>query len=203
MTPRSLPDDSDDQLMAGIAGGDAEAFTALFRRRQAEVYRFALHMTGAPAVADDVTQDVFIVVMHEACRYETGRSGAVAWLRGIARNCARRRLERDRTLPSIDDGDDREPIDTADECDPLGNLTRAEGIERVRRAVLTLPLRYREAIVLCDLQELTYAEAAGALDCAVGTVRSRLHRGRRLLMEKLSQSEQAAPVKIRGARSFA
>jgi hypothetical protein len=62
---------------------------------------------------------------------------------------------------------------------------RVERVEAVRRAVLSLPLRYREAVVLCDLQELSYADAAGALGCAVGTVRSRLHRGRALLASKL------------------
>jgi RNA polymerase sigma-70 factor (ECF subfamily) len=203
MTPRPNPDDTDDLLLARTASGDAQAFTALFRRRQAEVYRFALHMTGAPALADDVTQDVFMVVMREAGRYEAGRAGALAWLRGIARNCARRRLERERSFLSLDEGDEGDAIDAAADCDPLGNLTRAEGIERVRKAVLALPLRYREVVVLCDLQEVTYADAAGALDCAVGTVRSRLHRGRRLLMEKLSQAEQPAAVKLKGARSFA
>ena len=203
MTPRAQRDDTDELLLARIARGDAEAFTALFRRRQADVHRFALHMTGAPELADDVTQDVFMVVMRDAGRYEPGRAEALAWLRGIARNCARRRLERERSFLSIDDGDETDGMDAAADCDPLGNLTRAEGIERVRKAVLTLPIRYREVVVLCDLQEVTYADAAGALDCAVGTVRSRLHRGRRLLMEKLSQAEQTSPVKLRGARSFA
>src|SRR5690349_4226194 len=83
---------SDDMLIAGIAAGKPEALTWLFRRRQAEVYRFALHMSGAPGTADDVTQDVFLVVMREAARYEPGRSSATAWLCGIARNCVRQRL---------------------------------------------------------------------------------------------------------------
>ncbi len=73
---------------------------------------------------------------------------------------------------------------TAD-ADALGDLTRAESIGALREAVLTLPVRYREAVVLCDLQEMTYADAASVLGCAVGTVRSRLHRGRALLAVKL------------------
>lgn len=173
---------SDDDLLARIAEGDAAAFTALFRRRQAEVYRFALHMTGRPAAAEDVTQDVFLALMRDAGRYEAGRSTAAAWLCGIARNHARRRLERER---EIVDGDDRQ-MDVAVHPDPIGDLTRAEGIAAVRRAVLTLPLRYRETVVLCDLQELSYADAAAALECAVGTVRSRLHRGRAMLASKLA-----------------
>jgi RNA polymerase sigma-70 factor (ECF subfamily) len=62
---------------------------------------------------------------------------------------------------------------------------RRERIDRVRDAVLSLPAHYREAVVLCDLQRLSYQEAAEALECAVGTVRSRLHRGRALLIGKL------------------
>ena len=87
--------------------------------------------------------------------------------------------------------------------DPAADLTRAEGIDRVRKAVLTLPVRYREVVVLCDLQELSYAETADALGCAVGTVRSRLHRARALLAAKLSPAVQSAPHRARGARSCA
>ena len=177
---------TDDDLVAGVAGGHAEAFGALFRRRQAVVYRFALHMTGSPAAADDVTQDVFLTVMRDASRYEAGRSGVTAWLCGIARNHARRRLERDRTMVPFDEGDDEDVEWSASSADPLEGLTRAEGIALLRKAVLTLPIRYREAVVLCDLQELSYAHAADALGCAVGTVRSRLHRGRALLSLKLT-----------------
>jgi RNA polymerase sigma-70 factor, ECF subfamily len=191
-TPPPNDLDSDEQLLARAAGGDAQAFAALFRRRQAAVYRFALHMTGSAPAADDVTQDVFVVVMRDASRYQAGRSGVVPWLCGIARNCARQRLDRDRPflpLDPADHDDEDESGNTTTETDPLGELTRAEGIERVRKAVLSLPVRYREAVVLCDLQELSYAEAADALACAVGTVRSRLHRARSLLAEKLSAND--------------
>jgi RNA polymerase sigma-70 factor, ECF subfamily len=179
---------SDDELLARTASGDAGAFTTLFRRRQPDVYRFALHMTGLPAVAEDVTQDVFLAVIHDAGRYKPGRSTVTAWLCGIARNHALRRWDRERNLvqagPSHDA--DAEPVnDTALHPSPLDDLTSAERTESLRRAVLTLPVPYREAVVLCDLQELTYAEAAVALQCVVGTVRSRLHRGRALLAAKL------------------
>src|SRR4030095_9782201 len=75
------------------------------------------------------------------------------------------------------------------QTDPLSDLTRAEGIERGGKAALILPIGYREVIVLCDLQEMSYVKAADALSCAIGTVRSRLHRGRQLLAAKLSASE--------------
>jgi RNA polymerase sigma-70 factor, ECF subfamily len=175
---------SDDELVAGIGAGSAGAFAALYRRHKALVYRFALHMGGTPALADDVTQEVFLAVMGDARRYEPGRSVA-AWLYGITRNHTRRRLERDRrTVPLDDPGADCVEM-AAPEPGALEELTTAEGVERVRRAVLALPLPYREAVVLCDLQELSYADAAAALGCALGTVRSRLHRGRALLAAAL------------------
>jgi RNA polymerase sigma-70 factor (ECF subfamily) len=72
-------------------------------------------------------------------------------------------------------------------------MVRTQSIERVRAAVLSLPAEYREAVVLCDLQEFSYQETAKALDCPVGTVRSRLHRARTLLAEKLREIAEPAP----------
>jgi RNA polymerase sigma-70 factor, ECF subfamily len=177
---------SDDSLIAGIAAGQAEAFTALFRRQHPDIYRFALHMTGSPAMADDVTQDVFMVVMRDAARYQPGRSSVAAWLLGIARNCAYQRLDRARPYRSLD-GPPEIANGLSVHPDPVGDLTRAELVARLRKAVLVLPVRYREVVVLCDLQELSYAEAAAVLGCAIGTVRSRLHRARGLLAARLEE----------------
>jgi RNA polymerase sigma-70 factor (ECF subfamily) len=174
-------------LLPRIAAGDGEAFAALYRRRHADVYRFALHMTASTPVAEDVMQDVFLAVMRDAGRYESGRATVAAWLCGIARNHVRRRLERDRRLEPLDEERHEGLQDEApDRFDPLEDLIRAERIESLRLAVLALPLRYREVVVLCDLQELSYADAAEAIGCAVGTVRSRLHRGRALLAAKMA-----------------
>jgi RNA polymerase sigma-70 factor (ECF subfamily) len=198
---RPDPPDSraDVELLALIARGDAAAFGAFFRRHHGDVYRFALHMTASRAVADDVTQDAFMAVMRDAGRYEAGRAAVTAWLGGIARNFVRRRLERDRPFQPLDEGSDVEQLIDG-EADPLDDLTRAERVDSVRRAVLSLPLPYREAVVLCDLQELTYADAAEALGCAVGTVRSRLHRGRALLASKLAPRIAPAPETRRAER---
>lgn len=194
--------DNDDDLLAGVAAGDRAAFSALFRRRQADVYRFAVHMTGQPAAAEDVTQEVFMTVMRDAARYERGRSTVIAWLCGIARNHARRRLERDRRLVAFNVDEDEAPIEIgAHEQDPLGDLTKAEGIDALRRAVASLPLRYREAVVACDLHEMSYADAAEVLGCAIGTVRSRLHRGRALLASKLgAKTATDGPARDSGAQ---
>ena len=191
---------SDDVLIAGIAAGAAASLTALFRRRQGDVYRFALHMSGAAAIAEDVTQDVFLIVMRDAAKYQPGRSTVTAWLCGIARNCVRQRIDRDGRWESLDesDGDVQEQLPAAD-ADPLAELTRAEYLEMLRRAVLALPVRYREAVVLCDLEELSYAEAADALDCAIGTVRSRLHRARAMLAARVA-AMQRRPAGVPGER---
>ena len=140
-------------------------------------------------MADDVTQDVFVTVIREARRFEPGRATVSAWLCGIARNFVRRRLALEQGTASLDDGEIDIPV-AATDTDPLGDLTSAEAVESLRRAVISLPLRYREVIVLCDLQETSYVDAAEALGCPIGTVRSRLARGRALLTAKMIETQK-------------
>lgn len=188
---RAGTDESGD-LLPRVAAGDTAALVALFRRWHRPVYRFALHMTGSPSTAEDVTQDVFLAAMRDASRYEPGRSTEIAWLCGIARNHVRQRLDRQRrSVPLPEAGSEAEGHAPAAAGDALTDLLRSERIEAVRKAVATLPLRYREVVVLCDLQELSYQDAADALECAVGTVRSRLSRGRSLLASKLGVRVEA------------
>ncbi len=203
MSQDPLPDDvSDEQLVARIAGRDAAALSTLFRRRQADVYRVAMLMTGSTAAAEDVTQDVFLAVLRDARRFESGHAPVVAWLCGIARNHARRRLDRDRRMVPLPEQPEKTASTPVLHTDPIGDLAIAEDIHALRRAVLSLPVRYREVVVLCDLQDLSYADAAAALECAVGTVRSRLHRARALLEAKMRASRThhrlAAAKKIAG-----
>jgi len=170
---------SDETLIAGIVAGDREAFAALYRRRRPDVYRFALHMTGSPAAAEDVAQEVFLAMIKEAGRYTRGRS-VIAWLLGIARNHALRRMTERRHEPLPEPG--REP---GREADPSQAIVRDQDVPARRAARVPLPVVYREAVVLCDLQEMTYEQAAEAAGCAIGTIRSRLHRGRGLLADAL------------------
>ncbi len=158
--------------------GDEDAFTALYRRRHAPVYRFALQMTGNVVIAEDVTQEVFMNLIEHGKRFDPTKGALSSFLYGIARNLVLRRLEKDRNAEPV-------PDDYAAEEDILADLTRRESIDQVRRAVLSLPPAYREAVVLCDLQDVSYQDAAEALDCPVGTVRSRLNRGRAMLAQKL------------------
>jgi RNA polymerase sigma-70 factor, ECF subfamily len=170
---------TDAALLEQALTGAEDAFTALYRRRQGGVYRFALQMTGSTAIAEDVTQEAFLALLLHGTRYNEARGTVTSFLYGIARNLVMRRLDR---RASVD-------VEITEECagpeDLLEDLTRRESIEQVRQAVLSLPPVFREVVVLCDLQDSSYEDAAEALECPVGTVRSRLSRGRAMLARKL------------------
>jgi RNA polymerase sigma-70 factor, ECF subfamily len=189
----SIDELSDEDLIGRIAQGDRSAFALLYQRRRSDVYRFALHVGGSATVAEDVTQDVFVTLIHHAHRYEPGRSGAVPWLLGIARNHVRRGLARERHTAPLGE---EHSNSVAAGIDPLADLMRREELVRLRQALLELPVRFREAVVLCDLHELNYEDAAAALRCAIGTVRSRLHRGRKRLADRLGTDARTAPLRI-------
>lgn len=197
---------SDSELLRAMLAGDEEALAALYRRWHRGVYQFALQMCGSRALAEDVTQEVFMVLIRDGHTFDSSRGSLSAFLIGIARNQVLRRLRRERFYVSMDedsqgDATTNQAPDTL--AGPLDDLSRNETIESVRRSVLALPEKYREVVVLCDLQELSYAEAAEILGCAVGTVRSRLHRGRALLIDKLRPAQEDEAVAVKSARCFA
>jgi RNA polymerase sigma-70 factor, ECF subfamily len=203
-----LSDLNDSELLRSMLAGDEEALALLYRRRQGSIYRFALQMSGSKTVAEDVTQEVFLFLMREGHVFDPARGSVSAFLMGVARNHVLRRLRVDQVLaPLGDDADDDVPLMHAstDLC-PLEDLTRAETIESVRKAVLSLPSKYREVVVLCELQEISYGETAEILGCAIGTVRSRLHRARALLLAKLrpaTEADEAGSATVKSARCFA
>ncbi len=189
------PSRSDGDLLRLLSGGNEEAFLEFYRKHQGLVYRFALQMSGKTEIAEEVTQDVFVVVMNSGGRYDSERGSVAAFLYGIARNFVLRSLERERPyLTVLDDpaGAYEDRLEAAADQDIFGDLAHNERIETLRKAVLALPPAYREVVVLCDLHERDYAEAASALGCAIGTVRSRLHRARALLAEKMRAGERCA-----------
>jgi RNA polymerase sigma-70 factor (ECF subfamily) len=199
------PDPSDSELLQSTMAGDEEALAALYQRRAPGIFRFALQMCGSRSLADDVTQEVFMVLIREGHTFDATRGSVNSFLMGVARNHVLRRLRRERFYVSIEEDPQNEttPATSRTIENPLDDLSRAETIESVRKSVLALPERYREVVALCDLQEMSYAEAAEILGCAVGTVRSRLHRARALLTEKLRPEKNEEAAEVKSARCFA
>ena len=194
----------DNELLRSMLAGNEDALVALYRRRQAPIYRFAYQMSGSVTLAEDVTQEVFLFLMRDAHVFDPARGSLNSFLLGVARNYVLRRLRGDHLLATRSAELDPDLIgEQIDESNPLDDLTRAESIESVRRAVLSLPERYREVVVLCDLQEMSYGEAAEVLECAIGTVRSRLHRARALLLNKLRPVRAEPAVAGESERCFA
>jgi RNA polymerase sigma-70 factor (ECF subfamily) len=196
---------SDDGLVELLRRGDEEAFTLLYRQHQARLYRFAYHMSCSHSIAEETIQETFLTLIRQPERFDPARGNVSAFLFGIARNHVLRALERDRRFTPIEDeerhaanGANGNPsghdhaLEGDDGGGTLAQMERRERIEGVRRAVLSLPTVYREVVVLCDLEQRSYADAAAQLECPVGTVRSRLNRARGLLLAKLGTSRDPA-----------
>jgi RNA polymerase sigma-70 factor (ECF subfamily) len=187
---------SDVELLRLMLAGDGGAFEQLYQRWQSPLYRFALRMSGSEAIAEDVTQEVFLTLMRDGRQY-SGRGSFAAYIFTIARHGAWRRMQRERWFVRLEIEEEVESDAglTTDrliaQADPLADLTRDEIVVAVRRAVIALPAHYREVVLLCYLHELSYAEAAEVIGCELGTVRSRLHRARALLAEKLDAMKTA------------
>jgi len=184
---------TDEQLLALAMNGDEDAFAMLYRRRQGPVYRFALHMSGSPQIAEEVTQDVFVFLAQRGRDFDASRAPLGAYLFGVARNYVRRAMERsfNESLNTVAAEDHADSLVASDNT--VEDLARGQLFTAIRKAVRSLPQHYREVVILCDLQELSYAEAAAAIGCAIGTIRSRLHRAHEMLAKKLQHSAAVAP----------
>jgi RNA polymerase sigma-70 factor (ECF subfamily) len=188
------PNASDADLLQGLVDGDEEAFVCLYRRWQAPLHRFALAMTGSPHAAEDVTQEVFMVLMRDGGRYDPGRGPVGAYLRGIARHLVFRRIRRESRFVALAGrfADSLEALLASNRpCVPGPDemLIRGEDARAVQAALLRLTPRLREVLVLCDLNDLSYGAAAAILGVPVGTVRSRLSRAREALAQRLNKAE--------------
>jgi len=178
-------------LLEGARRGDVSAFSGLFDRYQGPIFRYAAHMCGRDA-ADDVVQETFLAVLRGGGRYDASRGPVVSYLFGIARHLVLKRLSAREMVRFDEDCADEAKLAHEESPSVLESLTRAETVAAVRLAIRSLPPAYREAIVLCELQEMSYEGAASVAECPVGTIRSRLHRARALLMAKLSGVRSAA-----------
>jgi len=178
----------DDVLLRRAGKGDEEAFTLLYRRHQAALYRFALRMSGNAWTAEEIVQDVFMTLMRDPKKFDPERGTLGAFLYGITRNRVLKHLERSPREISLDERkEDGASLEATlqDFVTPATVAEKRELIELVWAAVLGLPAEFRETVVLCELEELSYEEAAAMIGCPIGTIRSRLYRGRALLMARL------------------
>jgi RNA polymerase sigma-70 factor (ECF subfamily) len=196
--------------MRRLSAGDEGAFLEFYHRHQGGLYRYAVHMAGRPEAAADVVQETFLTLIRHAGKFDEEKGAPAAFLYGIARNHLRKLHEKEGRYVSLADDVDRGhsadgnsglgqsngngrhatasgPVETV-----LDGLERAEIVDLLRHAVLTLPDHYREPVTLCDLEGKSYNEAAALLECPVGTVRSRLNRARSILLEKLRPARLGA-----------
>jgi RNA polymerase sigma-70 factor (ECF subfamily) len=182
-------------LIALARRGDAVAFSRLFGGFERPIFRYAAHMCGRDA-ADDVVQDTFLVVLRGPGQYDSSKGTVGSYLFGIARHFVLKRLKAcERATFELNEDDVPAGFSTGavakagglaeTQTSVLDSLSRDETIKTVRAAVASLPAPYREVVVLCELQEMSYADAAAIAQCPVGTVRSRLHRAKAMLTMKL------------------
>jgi RNA polymerase sigma-70 factor (ECF subfamily) len=204
----------DIELMRRLCTGDEGAFLEFYRRHQGGIYRYAVHMTGRPEAAADVVQETFLTLIRQAGKFDEEKGAPGAFLYGIARNHVRKLHEKESHYVALGDetsvgsfgngvagnhnGNFHYAATSGDTETVLEGLERAESIQRLRDAVLTLPEHYREPVTLCDLEGKSYEEASTLMACPVGTVRSRLNRARSILLEKLRPSHSG--LKALGVR---
>lgn len=195
------PASSDAQLAECLKQRDEHAFLNLYDLHRISVYRFLMHMTGSMATAEELTQEVFVVILESMCsgavgQFDPNRGTWEGYLLGIARNLARAEQRRAHRVVSLDS-----ILETSEwslllqrfcEKVQVGDAetlleTRSE-LTVLYRAILELPDHYREAVVLCSLQEKSYRDAATILQCSEGTVASRMNRAKAILAVKLRRS---------------
>ena len=201
---------SDAQFIERLKLRDERAFMDLYDLHRGAVYRFLMHMTGSITMAEELTQDVFVTVLDFMCagtlgRFDPGKGTLEGYLLGIARNLARaerRRIHRFLPLDNVIETPEWErllnTLSKENRTWDVAALMAARSELRVLyRAILDLPEHYREAVVLCSLQERSYRDAAAILQCSEGTVASRMNRAKALLAAKFRRS---TPENVNAAR---
>jgi RNA polymerase sigma-70 factor, ECF subfamily len=173
-----------DQLVEGLRKGERAAFEALVEAAQHRIFGVAFRMLRNRAEAEDVAQEVFLRV-HRSIAEFRGEAKLSTWLYGIsARLCLNRLARADRRTRAATD----ELVDVPDAgVDPMESLESAELTRALEVAIGELPEERRIIVVLRDVQGLAYEEIAAALGIELGTVRSRLHRARMELKDKLER----------------
>lgn len=175
----------DQELLRRLAKGNPAAFQSCYERYQGPIFRFAWHMTGNQTTAEEVTQEVFLRLIHKPRKFDAAKGSLVGYLFGIARNVMRQQMATSYLDVPLDDEELKDDPAFATEPDALSELDRQERLDLLHKSVLALPATYREPLILCDLEEMSYPEAGAILGCPEGTVASRLHRARTMLKSRL------------------
>lgn len=178
-------------LVARLVAGDRAALDELYRREAAPVYRYALALSGNPAWAADATQEAFVALATRPQGFDAARGELGAWLAGVARHALLALWRTDRAAGPLPDGTGDEPGDDGAEAgaSPETLLVRAQTGAQVHAALRRLPAPMREALVLVDLQDRSYADAARIAGVEINTLRTRLHRARLKLAALLAADE--------------
>lgn len=185
------PGQPDQELLRRARAGDEEALGVLYQRHYAAIYRFARHMSGDAALAEEAAQEVFLALLRRRDGYDPERGAVAGYLFGIARHWLSRRWRQDARWAPLNEEVAAAPPGAAGGAE---DPERQETVAAVRRAIAALPEHYRAVVVLCEIEERSYEEVARAMDCPVGTVRSRLHRARALLARKLEPARPSQPA---------
>jgi RNA polymerase sigma-70 factor (ECF subfamily) len=176
-----MGDQDDAALLARAANGETEAFQRLYEAHHAALFRFAYRLTGTIDIAEDLTQECFVRLMGST-RFDNERGSLRQYLYGIMRNLARQReqvSEREIDWKAEDNWNSTD-LPFAD------SLSSQELNEAVQAAISDLPPLQREAVALCEFEELSLHEAAAVVGTDIGTIKSRLHRGREGLRRRLA-----------------
>lgn len=172
--------EDDTVLVRRAAEGARAAFAELVRRHQGKVRGLLLRLCGDRTLADDLAQEVFLRAYRGLCGFE-GRSSFSTWLYRISYNAYLNHSTRTRKWSALPSGYDTATAAPDDAHSPPRSDLRRD----LDLAVATLPERYRGVVVLYYLQDLSYPEIAEILDVPLGTVKTHLHRAKRLLRTKL------------------
>jgi len=168
------------ELLERFAAGDVEAFEALFRQHQCEVYGWILRIVRDRATAEDLTIETFWRMYRAHARFDAARGNCTAWLRRIATNAALDHLRRTRReVPLPEDPPDAPKVPAAE---------RSELRRTILSAMNSLSPRLRVAVVLALVEEESYGRIAEALGISVSAVKVRVFRGVRILRKELSRA---------------
>jgi RNA polymerase sigma-70 factor (ECF subfamily) len=183
----------DTELVKRCLAADAAAWGALLQTHTRKIYNLCYRFTGRPADAEDLTQEVFIKAFQTLRTYDAAQGSFGTWLSRVARNHLvdhYRRTKKDRLTSSLDDELGRIEEKPGATVEPTAEVESRERREQLQRGLERLSPDLREAVVLRDLQDMDYDEIAQVLAVPVGTVKSRINRGRLELARVLKRMEQ-------------